>query len=240
MLFSMQAVGDAALKVNFSGDVSPELNDEIQGFCMKLEGASIVGVVEWVPAFDSVTIYYEPQKIRYKEIAEKVSNLRDISLPEKTATSRIFHVPVLYGGGSGPDLDRVASYNQLNVSDVVDIHQESEYLVYMLGFLPGFPYLGGLHKKIATPRLEEPRASMFAGAVGIANEQTGIYPVESPGGWNIIGKTPLPLFDMGVEDAFLFHAGDRIRFYRVSEDEFEHITEQVEKGQFEIQMDKGD
>ncbi|WP_235794742.1 5-oxoprolinase subunit PxpB [Virgibacillus salidurans] len=239
MRFSLQAVGDSALKVNFSGDVSPELNAEIRGFCMKLEAAAIAGVVEWVPAFDSVTIYYEPHKIRFKEIAEKVSNLRDISWHEKRGTSRIFHVPVVYGGENGPALERVASFNQLDVSDVVDIHQKPDYLVYMLGFLPGFPYLGGLDKKIATPRLEEPRKSMAAGSVGIAHEQTGIYPVESPGGWNIIGKTPLPLFDKSAEDAFLFHAGDRIRFYCVSEREFEQITEQVETGQFEIQMDKG-
>lgn len=240
MRFSLQAVGDAALKVDFSGDVSPELNAEIWRFCTKLEAASIAGVVEWVPAFDAVTIYYEPQKIRCKEIAEKVRGLRNISFPEKTETSRVFHVPVAYGGKYGPDLERVASFNQLDVSEVVDIHQKPEYLVYMLGFLPGFPYLGGLDKKIATPRLEEPRKSMVAGAVGIANEQTGIYPVESPGGWNIIGKTPLPLFDINAKDAFLFRAGDRIRFYRVSEDQFKQITAQVEMGQFEIHMDKGD
>ncbi|WP_373893416.1 5-oxoprolinase subunit PxpB [Virgibacillus sp. CBA3643] len=237
--FSLQAVGDSALKVNFFGEVSSRLNAEIQGFCTKLETAAIPGVVEWVPAFDSVTIYYEPHKIRYNEIAEKVSNLRDISLPEKAASTRVFHVPVVYGGQYGPDLERVASFNQLDKSDVVDIHQQPEYLVYMLGFLPGFPYLGGLDKKVATPRLEEPRKSMEAGSVGIANEQTGIYPVESPGGWNIIGKTPLALFDKTKEDAFLVRAGDRIRFNRVSEEAFKQIAAQVEKEQFEIKVEKG-
>ncbi|MBY7144143.1 5-oxoprolinase subunit PxpB [Virgibacillus sp. NKC19-3] len=229
-MFSLQAVGDSALKVNFPGVVSPELNAEIQGFCMKLEELAIVGVVEWVPAFDSVTIYYEPHKIKYKAIAEKVKGLRENSLPEKTAKSRIFHVPVFYGNEYGPDLERVAAFNKLDISDVVEMHQKPEYLVYMIGFLPGFPYLGGLDRRIATPRLKEPRKSMAAGSVGIAHEQTGIYPVESPGGWNIIGKTPIPIFDKNAEDAFLFQAGDRIRFYRVSKTEFEQIITQTENG----------
>ncbi|PAV31073.1 hypothetical protein CIL05_04575 [Virgibacillus profundi] len=232
----MQAVGDSAVKVNFTGRVTPELNTAIQSFCHKLEQVLIDGVIEWVPAFDSVTIYYQPQKLVYKEITEKINDLFEMPAVQNERSSRTIQVPVLYGGLYAPDLERVAEYNGLNVNDVIRIHQEKEYLVYMLGFLPGFPYLGGLDKRIATPRLEEPRAKTFAGAVGIAHEQTGIYPVESPGGWNIIGKTPLELFD---QDKFLFRLGDHIQFYSVEENVFAQIKEQIRNDTFKMIITEG-
>lgn len=220
MSITICPVGDSAIKVNFAGEISPELNAAIRAYCRGLEEASIFGVIEWVPAFNSVTVYYRPKQIGYNFLAEKLDNLCDLPDDKTKMKSRIVRVPVLYGGKYGPDLQRVAELNQLEKEEVIDIHQNQEYLVYMIGFLPGFPYLGGLDKRIAAPRLEQPRREIFAGAVGIANEQTGIYPVTSPGGWNIIGKTPLLLFD---QSEFLFQAGDYIKFYRVNEDEFSEI-----------------
>ncbi|MFB4167789.1 5-oxoprolinase subunit PxpB [Virgibacillus sp. JSM 102003] len=224
MHFTLYAMGDSAVKVDFSGDVSPELNREIQLFSEKLSRANIPGVLEWVPAFDSVTIYYQPHRLSYADVCNKIYQINGMNGNRIERESRLVLVPVVYGGQYGPDLGRVAEINGLSEEEVIHIHCGQEYLVYMLGFLPGFPYLGGLDKRIATPRLEEPRAKTFAGSVGIAHEQTGIYPIESPGGWNIIGKTPLTLFNREKEDAFLFRAGDRVKFYEVSESEFEKQT----------------
>ncbi|MFD1037043.1 5-oxoprolinase subunit PxpB [Virgibacillus byunsanensis] len=238
MDFSIQAVGDSALRVQFLENVSPELNRTITDFCKKLETFSDRGgIVEWVPAFDSVTIYYRPHVLLYREMYEKVLDLIAASGKETATKSRVVHVPVVYGGNYGPDLQQVADYHQLTIEEVIAIHQQPEYLIYMIGFLPGFPYLGGLDKKIATPRLENPRPSIFAGAVGIAAEQTGIYPVESPGGWNIIGKTPLKLFDVErEEEPFLFQSGNYVKFYEVSEHEFTEIEKQVESQSYSIQI----
>lgn len=239
MDFSIKPSGDSAVKVQFAEAVSPALNGKIRAFCRNLEDMPIAGVVEWVPAFDSVTIYYRPQQITYQEIYRKINELALQDLHEVEAEYRLIYVPVLYGGESGPDLVRVAERSRLSVEEVIAIHQQPECLVYMLGFLPGFPYLGGMDKQIATPRLDEPRRSTAAGSVGIAHEQTGIYPMESPGGWNIIGKTPLKLFDQaGGNEAFLFHAGDHVRFYEISKDEFAEIEKQVVEGKFAVKTGK--
>ncbi|SEP89540.1 inhibitor of KinA [Virgibacillus subterraneus] len=232
MHFTLHAIGDSAVKVDFADGVSPELNREIQLFCSKIGCAAIPGIVEWVPAFDSVTIYYRPQCLNYTEVCDKIYQINRMNIDRIECKSRLISIPIVYGGKYGPDLGRVAESNNLSENEIIRIHCEQEYLVYMLGFLPGFPYLGGLDKRIATPRLDEPRAKTVAGSVGIAHEQTGIYPIDSPGGWNIIGKTPLTLFDREKEDAFLFRAGDRVKFYEVSDSE---IDKQVESGEFVVE-----
>lgn len=233
MSINTYPVGDSAIKVIFAGEISPELNASIQAYCRKLDGTSIAGVVEWVPAFNSVTVYYQPKQIRYHILKKKLCDLYDLPNIKDKIKTRIIQVPVLYGGKYGPDLQQVAEFNQLEKKEVIDIHQNQEYLVYMIGFLPGFPYLGGLDKRIATPRLEEPRREIFAGAVGIANEQTGIYPVESPGGWNIIGKTPLRLFD---RTEFLFQTGDYVKFHRVNKDKFLELESQIKNNRFKVSI----
>ncbi|MBP1948022.1 5-oxoprolinase subunit PxpB [Virgibacillus litoralis] len=237
MHFTLHAMGDSAIKVDFDGEVSPELNRDIQFFCSKLGCAAIPDIVEWVPAFDSVTIYYRPHRLSYTEVCDKIYQINRMNIDRVERKSRLISIPVVYGGKYGPDLGRVAESNKLSEDEVIQIHSEQEYLVFMLGFLPGFPYLGGLNKQIATPRLDEPRAKTVAGSVGIAHEQTGIYPIDSPGGWNIIGKTALTLFDREKEDAFLFRAGDRVTFYEISESEFEKqawsgelVVEEVDDG----------
>lgn len=237
----MQALGDEALKVTFLEEISPALNKQIQLFCQKLKEVKINGLVEWVPAFNAVTIYYEPYRISYQELYDTIFVLHERTVKQKHVPNRCINIPVVYGGEDGPDLQRVASYNQLSVERVIELHQNGKYLVYMLGFLPGFPYLGGLDKRIATPRLKTPRAKTFAGSVGIAHEQTGIYPVESPGGWNIIGKTPVPLFDLHHESStFLFRSGDRVRFYSITESEYEHITARVKAREYQVNIGGGD
>jgi len=235
--FSIQALGDTAIKMKFFENVSPELNKAIQLVCHKLELAQIDGVIEWVPAYDSVTIYYSPLVIFYDQLRQKITELMECKMNTSRVNSRLLFVPVCYGGNFGPDLNRVAAYNHCSIDDVIDLHQKPNYLVYMLGFLPGFPYLGGLDPAIATPRLETPRPATFAGAVGIAKEQTGIYPSSSPGGWNIIGKTPLQLFQKRQDKhSFLFQAGDYVRFYSVSESEFYSIQQQIKDETFHLNV----
>ncbi|MFD2044954.1 5-oxoprolinase subunit PxpB [Ornithinibacillus salinisoli] len=233
------AMGDSAIKIEFDGEVTPTLNKKIQLFCLKLEKAAIHGVIEWVPAFNSIAIYYDPTKILFKELMKELEWISLKPLEQKVVTQRLLHVPVLYGGEVGSDLERVARYNEISSEMVITLHQEPDYLVYMMGFLPGFPYLGGLPTKLATPRLEEPRSNTFAGAVGIAHEQTGIYPLASPGGWNIIGRTPIRLFNPNYEqDAFQFKAGDLIRFYQITEKEYDNIVKQMGNGTFKVKQEQ--
>jgi KipI family sensor histidine kinase inhibitor len=154
-----------------------------------------------------IEINFDPAVLSFSELQKQIEQLAlsTAALPEP----RQIQVPVMY---DGEDLSRVARHNGLRESEVIRLHSETTYLVYMLGFSPGFAYMGGLSSKLATPRLETPRVAVPAGAVGIAGNQTGIYPVESPGGWNIIGRTPLKLFDPTAENPFLFEPGDEVRF----------------------------
>lgn len=139
----------------------------------------------------------------------------------------IVEIPVLYGGEYGPDIENIATHNNLSIEEVIKIHTSGEYLVYMLGFTPGFPYLGGMDKRIATPRLKTPRTKIPGGSVGIAGEQTGVYPIESPGGWQLLGRTPLNFFDPNNEKPFLINAGEYIKFVQISEEEYHKIIEQI-------------
>ena len=157
-----------------------------------------------------------------------------MELPEED----VIHVPVLYGGEYGPDLQYVAEYNSLAEDEVIEIHSSSACLVYMLGFTPGFCYLGGMDQRIATPRRETPRLKIPAGSVGIADGQTGIYPIESPGGWQIIGKTPVRLFSPDQKPEFLFNAGDYIQFFPVTVDEYKHILDEVSEGIYRVRRTK--
>ena len=144
----------------------------------------------------------------------------------------VIEIPVLYGGEMGPDIENVAEHNHKTVEEVIKIHTSEEYLIYMIGFIAGFPYLGGMSKEIATPRLKSPRVKIEGGSVGIAGEQTGIYPVASPGGWQLIGRTPLKLYDADREKPVLLEAGQYIKFAAVTEEEYKKIEKEVEDGTY--------
>ena len=147
--------------------------------------------------------------------------LPDLIKKTEVPNPSTLEIPVVYGGEYGPDLEYVAEHNGISTEEVVEIHHSSSYLIYMLGFVPGFPYLGGMSEKIATPRLKSPRVAIPAGSIGIAGAQTGIYPLESPGGWQLIGRTPLKLFDPGKEDPFLPKPGHYLKFFPIEEKDFE-------------------
>ena len=157
-----------------------------------------------------------------------MGSLSSIPIPPPT----VIEIPVLYGGEMGPDIENVAEHNHKTVEEVIKIHTSEEYLIYMIGFIAGFPYLGGMSKEIATPRLKSPRVKIEGGSVGIAGEQTGIYPVASPGGWQLIGRTSLKLYDADREKPVLLEAGQYIKFAAVTEEEYKKIEKEVEDGTY--------
>ena len=224
--------GDSAVCVEFGNEISPEINKKIRAFKIAVENSDIPGIVETVPTYRSLLVHYHPEVIGFKALTEKfdklMGSLSSIPIPPPT----VIEIPVLYGGEMGPDIENVAEHNHKTVEEVIKIHTSEEYLIYMIGFIAGFPYLGGMSKEIATPRLKSPRVKIEGGSVGIAGEQTGIYPVASPGGWQLIGRTPLKLYDADREKPVLLEAGQYIKFAAVTEEEYKKIEKEVEDGTY--------
>lgn len=225
--------GDAALVVEFGDRIDPALNREVRELWRALERAAIPGIVEMVPTYRSLLVCYDPLAIHADDLRARLLETDHHKGELDLGAPRLIDVPTAYGGEFGPDLAFVAQHAGLTEAEVVQIHAGADYLVYMIGFSPGFPYLGGMSPRIATPRLATPRTAIPAGSVGIAQQQTGIYPVESPGGWQLIGRTPLRLFDAGRQPPTLFEAGDSIRFVPVGAEEYREIEGQVRDGSWE-------
>ena len=190
--------------------------------------ARIAGVTETVPAFASLLVRYDPLRTDFDAVSEALRRLAGNIAAGNTQTGRTVDVPVCYGGAYGEDLPVVARHAGLSEEEVIRLHSGRTYRIYMLGFLPGFPYLGGLDERLFTPRRETPRTRIPAGSVGIGGQQTGIYPMESPGGWQLIGRTPLCLFAPGR--TLPYAAGDSIRFVPIDEREFARIAAQEREG----------
>ena len=205
-------LGDSALLVRFGDEIDPGVNQSVHALDALLGADKPAGVIETVPAYATLLVHYDPLALTYAQAADWVNKQMDKVRSAVSRKPRRVEVPVRYGGEQGPDLVFVAAYHQLSVQEVLRIHTSSEYIVYMMGFTPGFPYMGKLDDLIATPRLETPRTRVAAGSVGIAGAQTGIYPIDSPGGWRIIGRTKLQLFDLQMDPAFLFSPGDTVQF----------------------------
>ena len=231
----MLPAGERGLVVEMGTLISPTVNARVQRLAKRLSQRNLKGVIEVVPTYRSLLVYFDPLTVSRSQLIETIhQTISSEAGPEAAEREgvRVVHVPVSYGGEFGPDLDYVGQHNGLSVEEVITIHSSKPYLVYMLGFTPGFPYLGGMSDKIATPRLEQPRAKIPQGSVGIAGAQTGLYPVESPGGWRLIGRTPLNPFVPGAASPFLFAAGDYLRFLPISVEEYHHIRREVEAGLF--------
>ena len=215
--------GDTSLSVEFGSEISEAINRRIRAFGLALEAAAIPGVTELVPTYRSMMIHYNPEVIGYAALTARLTavlgGLDQIALPP----SQVLEIPVLYGGEAGPDLAFVAEHAGLTPEEVIARHTKPEYLIYMLGFTPGFTYLGGLDERLFCPRLQTPRTRIPAGSVGIGGEQTGIYPLDSPGGWQLIGRTPLRLFTPASGGQLPYAAGDRIRFVPITPEQFRVI-----------------
>ena len=228
--------GETGLVVELGNEISPEINNKIKQLVDFLDRRNDTGIIEILPTYRSLLITYNPLEISFgnlKEIIELAFKKSETN-ESKSFSREIVEIPVFYGGELGPDLDFVANYNQLSSEEVVKIHSSEEYLIYMIGFTPGFPYVGGMSEKISTPRLQTPRTQITAGSVGIAANQTGIYPVESPGGWQLIGRTPLRLFDYRKENPFLLDAGHYLSFKPIDQNEFKKISNEVSTGTYKI------
>jgi KipI family sensor histidine kinase inhibitor len=218
--------GDRGLLVEFGGSIDPEINQKVRAMSLALEQAMPDGVMEVIPTYRSLLIVYDPEKTRPVHL-EKVLERTERRLDEiQIPPPKIVEIPVCYGGEFGPDIEHVAETHGLTVEDVIRIHSEPDYRIYMVGFTPGFPFLGGLSEKLHTPRLESPRTKVPRGSVGIANNQTGVYPIASPGGWQLIGRTPLKLFAPERENPILYQAGDLLRFKPISMSEYRRLEEE--------------
>ena len=233
----VKPVGDQAVLVSFGSVISEETGARAAAFAGRLRKESD-WVTETVPAYASCLVYYDARQLSYEEAAGRLLRLADEAAKEKSASLRTVSVPVLYGGEEGPDLSFVAAHAGISEEEVIRRHTAPSYRIYMLGFTPGFPYLGGLDPLLETPRLKTPRVRIPAGSVGIAGQQTGIYPTASPGGWQLIGRTPLKLFDAAAEPPALLAAGMRLRFRAVGRAEYEAIGRAVKAGEYVPQTEE--
>lgn len=223
--------GDRSILIQFDNSISSEINHKVLQLRNIILQKKIDGIIEMIPAYRSLKIDYNPLKISPQELILHIQKLHQKINTAPLMTKKIIEIPTLY---TGPDLNAVATYNHLSVEEVISRHSSRDYLIYMLGFTPGFPYLGGMDDTIATPRLKKPRTKLPAGSVGIAENQTGIYPLDSPGGWRIIGKTPVKLFDPARDTPFLLSTGDYIKFISITREEFQEIKKHVEQNTYKI------
>ena len=221
---TISPVGDRAISIDFGQVIDPTINRHIRQTIERIKELQLEGIIELVPTYCALLVEYDAMLYSYSEICNIIEPTLEEGMTNTTnELVTVVEVPTVYGGEFGPDLSFVASHNHLSEDEVISIHSGTDYLVYMLGFIPGFTYLGGMDSCIATPRLSSPRTLIPAGSVGIAGEQTGTYPSDSPGGWQIIGRTPVTMYDMSKAQAALLKAGDYVRYVPIDESEFHRI-----------------
>ncbi len=216
--FRIVPAGDSAMILEFPGipgvddRIDPEVNQRVVAVAESLQREGFAGVRDVVPTFRSVAVYFDPLRTAVNGLVEWLEAEARQPTVERREAASIVHIPVCYGGEFGPDLQEVAAFGGLEPSEAIALHASETYRVYMLGFLPGFAYLATVNPRIAAPRLATPRVRVPSGSVAIAGQQTGIYPSETPGGWLLIGRTPLKPYDAVRTDPFLLKAGDRVKF----------------------------
>lgn len=230
----IRSVGEAAVLAVFGDAISPDTQRRIEAVQHYTESHPFPGYIESIVSYTGFTIYYDPWEVARSAPGKRPSEVMQSLLRDyctradamEPLPKRHISIPVCYGGEYGPDLPFVARYHHMTEEEVIAIHTAPEYLVYMIGFCPGFPYLGGMDPRIATPRRQNPRLVIPAGSIGIAGEQTGGYPIATPGGWQLIGQTPVPMFrPENPEEPTLLRAGDLVRFTAISEEEYRSMEE---------------
>lgn len=224
MTHRIVSAGDSAIVVEFEERIDPAVNAQAIALADALQTANVPGVRDIVPTYRSVAIHFDPLRTDIDRLADGIE--RGVSQPASLASEarRPVRIPVCYGGDLGPDLPAVAAFARCSEDAVVETHMATTYRVFMLGFVPGFAYLGIVNDRIAMPRHAVPRVRVPARSVGIAGVQTGIYPAETPGGWQLIGRTPLPPFDPSRAEPFLLKAGDAVQFYAIDRGEYDRQT----------------
>jgi inhibitor of KinA len=225
--YSISPLGDCALLIQFQNILDESVNKKVLLFLQQLKKSGASWIKDIVPAYTSLAVHYNPLAIVKEEghqtifetVVSQIKKIIDERDDQPEETQRVIRVPVCYEKRYAPDLEQLATEKELTVQQVIELHTAKSYRVYMIGFLPGFAYMGEVDERIAFPRKQQP-ANVAAGSVGIAGKQTGIYPLSSPGGWQIIGRTPLLLFDKAKQDPVLFNPGDEVIFYPISAHEF--------------------
>ena len=231
--------GDQNMVVEFGDEVDMTLNQKVHNVVSAMKQAKFDGVRELIPTYRSILVNYDPAIISFAALQDKLKALENRLDFSPLPSPREVEIPVALGYGEPyeSDIEFVAQYSRLgSVQEVIELFTSRDYLVYMIGFLPGFAYLGGIPERLATPRLDRPRISVPAGSVGIAGEQCGIYPLDSPGGWRCIGRTALRLFEPSWQPPSLLQAGDRVRFASISPVQYEHIARKVKEGTFKMKV----
>lgn len=224
-----------SVTVYLGDEISEDTNKKLVHLKNELEDMEMHGVSEIVISYTSLIVYYDIFKTTGKDVEDVLKKIDLDKLEKQSFEYNLIEIPVCYGGEYGPDL-KLFEDNGLSPEEVIELHSDTEYLVYMLGFMPGFPYLGGLDEKLFKARLDNPRTSIPAGSVGIGGKQTGMYPFTSPGGWNLLGRTPIPLFDEKREPQILYGAGDRIIYKSIDEEEYKQLKEQVDNDDYEVKI----
>ena len=227
-------MGDRGILIEFEQIISEDTSAKIRKLTTNIENSKNPAIIELIPAYASVCVIYNPCIANYDALKEFLSSFLIKSSDNDITSATVFEIPVLYNHETGPDLSFVSEHCGLCVDEIVSIHTSREYLIYMLGFAPGFPYLGGMDERIAAPRLKVPRKKITPGSVGIAGSQTGMYPIESPGGWQLIGQTPVKLYNPQRTPAVYYNAGDYIKYRAIDASEFEHIQELVKSNTYEV------
>ncbi len=233
--YHMYPCGDHALTIEWGSTIDISVNKSVIALFCVLQEANIKGVKDIIPAYNSVTVVYDTALLKkscstktvYEWMSRQIGKLIDSSVIDTEKKPKLVRIPVCYDLSLAPDLASLAAEHMLTIEEVVKLHMGKIYRVYMIGFLPGFAYMGSVDEGIATPRKVNPRTNVPAGSVGIAGEQTGIYPFDSPGGWQLIGQTPLKMFSANQAEPCLLQPGDDVQFYRVTILEFEKIKADV-------------
>jgi inhibitor of KinA len=232
------AQGEGGVVVELGEGIDPAVNARVHQLARAVLARLGDDVLEAVPSYRSVLFLHDPTRASRERVVERIRALAsELEGAPAAGRGRVVRVPTCYGGARGPDLEEVGRLAGLSADEVVRRHAAPAYRVHFLGFTPGFPYLGGLDPRLATPRLDSPRARIPAGSVAIGGAQTGIYPMESPGGWRILGRTPLRLFDPRVANPFLLAPGDGLRFVPVDEATFDEVAVEVEATRYRPEVE---
>ena len=228
--YQITSLGDAALLVQFGNTIDEGINQKVLHLFRKLQALQLPYITDVVPAYSSLAVYYDVYQLLQKEkgfkafefVAQLLKNILHQPTAEEVQSGNAIEIPVCYAPAWAPDIEAVALQKNLSIEDVISLHTTPQYTVYMIGFLPGFAYMGKVDNRIAVERHAQPRLQIEAGSVGIAGLQTGIYPLASPGGWQIIGRTPLSLFQKEQPNRVRLQPGDKVQFYAVTENEFKN------------------
>lgn len=222
--FHIVPLGDSAITVEFGNEIDPLINARVVAFAKTVGDQGWSGIVDIVPTYRSVTVHFDPHTCDSTELTTQLQALSPPEIRKGELHGTLHEIPVLYGGEWGPDLADVAALAGLQPAEAIALHASVPYRVYMLGFSPAFPYLGLVPERLAMPRLSTPRAKVPAGSIGIADRQTGIYPTPTPGGWRLIGRTPLSLYRQTSPNPFLLRAGDLVQFMPIDREEFDRLS----------------